>query len=79
VSPAVTDILGWSVEEFLSRPYLDFVHPDDEAATLREVEKQTVAGEKIFHFENRYRRKDGSWRVLSWRSMPQPDGLIYGK
>ena len=36
-----------------------------------------VAGEKVLHFENRYRHKDGSWRVLSWRSMPQPDGLMY--
>src|SRR6185295_79753 len=77
VSPAVTDVLGWSVKEFLSRPFMDFVHPDDHAATRREVEKQVVAGEKVLHFENRYRHKDGSWRVLAWRSMPQPDGLMY--
>jgi PAS domain S-box-containing protein len=77
VSPAVTDVLGWTIKEFLSRPFLDFVHPDDHAATLREVERQTVAGEKVLHFENRYRHKDGNWRVLSWRSMPQPDGLMY--
>jgi PAS domain S-box-containing protein len=77
VSPAVTGILGWSVEEFLSRPFLDFVHPDDVPATLREVERQVQAGERVMHFENRYRHKDGSWRVLSWRSMPQPDGLMY--
>ena len=68
VSPAVTDILGWSVEEFTSRPFIDFVHPDDHAATLREVERQLVTGEKVLQFENRYRHKDGSWRVLSWRS-----------
>jgi PAS domain S-box-containing protein len=77
VSPAVTDVLGWTVEEFLSRPFLQFVHPDDHAATLREVERQTIANEKVLHFENRYRHKDGSWRVLAWRSMPQPDGLMY--
>jgi PAS domain S-box-containing protein len=77
VSPAVTDILGWSVKEFLSRPFMEFVHPDDHAATTREVERQVVAGEKVLHFENRYRHKDGSWRVLAWRSMPQPDGLMY--
>ncbi len=77
VSPAVTDILGWSVEEFLAQPYVDLVHPDDRAATLREVERQVVAGEKVFQFENRYRHKDGSWRVLSWRSVPQPGGLMY--
>jgi PAS domain S-box-containing protein len=77
VSPAVTDILGWSVEEFLARPFLDFVHPEDQDATLREVQRQIENGEKVLQFENRYRHKDGTWRVLSWRSMPQPDGLMY--
>ena len=76
-SNAVTDMLGWSVEEFLSRPFIDFVHPDDVEATMREVQRQVVAGEKVLHFENRYRTKDGSWRVLAWRSMPQPGGLMY--
>jgi PAS domain S-box-containing protein len=77
VSPAVTDILGWTQAEFLARPFLDFVHPEDHAATLAEVDKQVRAGEKVLHFENRYLHRDGSWRVLSWRSMPQPDGLMY--
>jgi PAS domain S-box-containing protein len=77
VSPAVTDILGWTTEEFLSTPYIELVHPDDRAATLREVERQTLAGERVMRFENRYLHKDGSWRLLSWRSMPQPDGLMY--
>lgn len=77
VSPAFTHTLGWSVNELLTRPFLDFVHPDDRAATLREVEKQVVAGEKVLQFENRYRHKDGSWRILSWKSMPQPGGMMY--
>jgi PAS domain S-box-containing protein len=77
VSPASTDILGWSTEEFLSRPFLDLVHPDDHAATVREVERQVVAGQKVLRFENRYRHKDGTWRILSWRSVPQPGGLMY--
>ena len=77
VSPAVTDVLGWSTEEFLARPFLDFVHPEDQAATLSEVERQVVMGEKVFHFENRYRHKDGRWRVLAWRSVPGPGGMMY--
>jgi PAS domain S-box-containing protein len=77
VSPVATEILGWSSEEFLSRPFVDFVHPDDRTATLREVERQVVTGEKVLNFENRYRHRDGSWRVLSWRSMPHPGGLMY--
>lgn len=77
VSPAVTDMLGWSVEEFLVQPFMDMVHPDDRDATLREVEKQMTTGEKVLQFENRYRHKDGTWRRLSWRSVPQPGGLMY--
>ena len=77
INPAFTATLGWSMEELLSRPFLDFVHPEDREATLREVERQTVAGEPVLRFENRYRHKDGSWRVLSWRSVPQPGGLMY--
>jgi PAS domain S-box-containing protein len=71
VSPAVFNVLGWTPEEFTSRPYLDFVHPDDLPKTIREVERQMKTGESVLHFENRYHHKDGSWRVLSWRSMPQ--------
>ncbi len=78
VNPTVTDILGWGVDEFLRIPYLQLVHPDDREATARAVERQVVRGEKVLHFENRYRHKDGSWRLLSWRSVPQADGLMYG-
>src|SRR5258706_15642133 len=47
LSPAFTQTLGWSVEEMLARPFIDFVHPDDRDATMREVERQVVAGEKV--------------------------------
>jgi len=77
VSPAFTRTLGWSADEMLTRPFLDFVHPDDRAATLREVERQVARGEQVLEFDNRYQHKDGSWRVLSWKSAPQPDGLMY--
>lgn len=77
VSPAFTQTLGWSADEMLTRPFLDFVHPDDRAATLREVERQLAGGEQVLEFDNRYQHKNGSWRVLSWKSVPQPDGLMY--
>lgn len=77
VSPAFTRALGWSVEEILARPFIDFVHPDDRDATLREVERQVAAGESVLHFENRYQHKDGSWRILAWRSVPHGKGLMF--
>jgi PAS domain S-box-containing protein len=75
VSPAF-DALGYSSEELLSRPFLDFVHPDDMAATLAEVEK-LAKNVPTIHFENRYRCKDGSYRCLSWSSAPDASGTLY--
>jgi PAS domain S-box-containing protein len=77
LSPAFTRTLGWSVEELLAKPFLAFVHPDDQAATLAEVERQVGQGLPVLDFENRYRHKDGGWRTLSWKSAPQPDGTMY--
>lgn len=77
LSPAFTRSLGWSMEELLSAPFIEFVHPDDQAATAAEVERQVKAGLPVLQFENRYRHKDGSWRVLSWKSAPQAGGLMY--
>ena len=76
LNPAFTATLGWSMEELLARPFLNFVHPDDRAATLREVEK-LAAGQPTLHFENRYQCKDGAWKTLAWRAVPQADGTIY--
>ncbi len=33
-NPSWERVLGWSPAELSGRPYLDFVHPDDVAATL---------------------------------------------
>lgn len=77
VNSAFTEVLGWSQEEMLSRPFLAFIHPDDIEPTLREVKQETSDGKKAVDFVNRYRHKDGSWRTLSWKSVPQPGGLLY--
>ena len=62
----------------VTHPFLFFVHPEDQTATICEVERQVAAGDKVLLlFENRYRHKDGSWRVLSWNSVPQPGGFMY--
>ncbi len=44
VSPAFSKTVGWSTEEILARPLVEFVHPDDRAATLREIEKMASYG-----------------------------------
>jgi PAS domain S-box-containing protein len=69
VNPAWTTILGWDEKELVGRAFLDLVHPDDIAPTLAEVGK-LADGATTFRFENRYRCKDGGYRVLSWTAVP---------
>ena len=75
-SAAVTETLGYTIEEFLAQGYMDMIHPDDQPKAREAVEKQMGRGEPLTHFEARFRHKDGSWRVLSWRSMPRGN-LMY--
>ncbi|MBD3673659.1 MAG: response regulator [Planctomycetaceae bacterium] len=76
VNSAFSRILGWTKLELLSRPFLDFVHPDDRQATYEEV-SNLPPGKVMTQFENRYRCKDGGWRWLSWASNQQPGGIIF--
>ncbi|HYU59789.1 MAG TPA: EAL domain-containing protein [Solirubrobacterales bacterium] len=59
-------VLGWSREELMQRPFIDFVHPDDVARTAREALKVDLPDYQLVNFENRYRTKDGHWRWLRW-------------
>jgi PAS domain S-box-containing protein len=77
LNPAFSKTLGHDPAELLARPFLDFVHPDDRAATLQELQK-LGQGEPTLQFENRYGCADGSWKWLSWRVQPFPEeGLLY--
>jgi PAS domain S-box-containing protein len=69
VSPVVTNILGFSVEEFTSRPLIEFVHPDDRQRTIDEISGQ-LQGNEVTYFENRYLCKDGSYKWISWQATP---------
>ncbi|MET0496192.1 MAG: response regulator [Actinoplanes sp.] len=78
LNPAWEQTLGISAQELMSRPYAEFVHPDDTARTGAEMAEQTAAGVVTMAFDNRYRCGDGSYCWLSWNATSTPrDGLIY--
>ena len=64
--------LGWSPEQLYACPYIDFVHPDDVAAT-EQAAARLAQGQDVVHFENRYRHHNGSYLWLEWncRSVPE--------
>lgn len=68
-NPAWRDVLGWEEHELHGLPFMELVHPDDAEQTLREAERLSQ-GARTLRFENRYRRKDGSYRWLSWTAVP---------
>ncbi|MFW5807562.1 MAG: sensor domain-containing diguanylate cyclase [Spirochaetota bacterium] len=65
INPMWSIMLGWSEEELKSRPYLDFVHPDDCEETRREFATLEEGG-MIVSFDNRYLCKEGGFLWLSW-------------
>jgi PAS domain S-box-containing protein len=77
LNPAWESTFGYSKEDLLSRPYIEFVHPDDRKATLSESER-VASGRSTVSFENRYRCKNGSYRWLLWSAIVRAErGLIY--
>ena len=76
LNPAWEKTLGYTAEELTSRPYVEFVHPDDLQPTTREAE-QVAGGESSVTFENRYRCKDGFYKLLKWRAAPARDDKLY--
>ena len=67
VNPAFVSTLGYSAEELCSRPYFDFVHPDDIDGTIAAAAK-LYEGEIVVSFQNRYICRDGSIRWLTWNA-----------
>ena len=70
LNPAWERALGFTIEELSSRPFIEFVHPDDRERTL-EQNARVRAGEQAIDFENRYLCKDGSYRWLVWNAAPE--------
>jgi len=76
INPAFVKTLGYQREELLTKPYLDFIHPDDIEATLAEIEKLKTGVDTV-SFDNRYRCKDGQWIWLNWTTpAPQPGSTL---
>src|SRR5579884_4298386 len=63
------NVLGFTPEELLATPFVEFIHPDDRQKTVAQYENQ-IGGAGVISFENRYRCKDGSYRWLHWNAMP---------
>ena len=77
LNPAWERTLGFTLAELTSRPFIEFVHPDDRERTLAQ-NSDVRSGGRALGFENRYLCKDGSYRWLLWNAAPDaPEAVIY--
>ncbi|WP_137175428.1 PAS domain-containing protein [Massilia sp. HP4] len=75
-NPAWQATLGWTEDEVAATPFLDFIHPDDRAATETAWRDARDHGIRAMRIENRYRHQAGGWRWLSWVAVPD-GGKVY--
>ncbi|MFV2064337.1 MAG: PAS domain-containing protein, partial [Chloroflexota bacterium] len=75
VNDAWERTFGYSKEELTSRPFLDFIHPDDRELTAAVYESR-VRGDAFREHENRYRARDGTYRWLQWKGVTLEDQCV---
>ena len=75
LNPAWERTLGFTREELMSRPFIEFVHPDDRERTLKQNAAVRGGGQAL-GFENRYRCRDGSYRWFRWNATPDADTRV---
>ena len=72
VSPSWTKLLGWTQEELCSKPWNDFMHPDDIQGSNEAYADRLTDHPRRFHV-NRYRTIYGDYKTIHWFS---PDSLV---
>jgi PAS domain S-box-containing protein len=77
INPAFETLLGFSGDELRSRPFFEFMLPEDREPAMAELDSLR-RGNSTIQFENRVVCKDGSIRCLAWTAAPATaEGLIY--
>src|SRR3954447_125409 len=70
-------VFGYSRDELLSRPWIEFAHPDDRPR-MEEAAASLESGTDVARLENRVICRDGSVRRVEWTTRIVPEeGLFY--
>ncbi len=75
-NPKIAEITGYSMDELLSRPFINFVHPDDQQKVM-DYQTSRLSGEEILTYPLRIIHKNGSTRwfehngiSITWSGRP---------
>lgn len=70
-------MLGFSEQELLAHPFVEWVHPDDRARTLAQMDV-LFQGKPVVRFRNRYRTTHNTYLTLEWTAKSIPaEKIIY--
>ncbi len=75
LNPAWEKVLGWTCSELRSRPWIEWIYPEDRAFTLNAL--RDCGQGKLVEYRSRFYHKDRSLRWLAWRISQDEQGLIY--
>jgi PAS domain S-box-containing protein len=77
VNPAWENTTGFTTEELLAKPYIEFIHSEDREALAADAQK-VAHGTDTTYFESRLLCKDGSYKWIVWSASASiEDRLIY--
>lgn len=78
LNPSWERTFGWSHTELTSKPWYEFIHPEDRAETDK-IRETISKKEDVSRFECRFQCKDGSWKWITLSiSLPHDEENIYG-
>lgn len=76
INPRFSEVLGYQLQEIYSQKFVNLIHPDDQEGTIIELNK--IAANKSTHFINRYKAKNGDYRVFDWVVVKEAEtNLLY--
>ncbi|MGC1394008.1 MAG: PAS domain S-box protein [Coleofasciculaceae cyanobacterium] len=76
INPMCEKVLGLTRDDLLSQAWVEFVHPEDQALMLKQLQALQAGTETVF--EHRFCCQDGSYKWLLWKATPcQEEQLIY--
>src|SRR5215813_8181786 len=70
------DVFGYSREELLTRPWIEFAHPDDRERMIQAM-ASLERGDDVVNLENRVVCRDGSMRVVEWSTRIVPEEELF--
>lgn len=72
LNPAWEQMLGWTLAELRAQAPLELIHPDDRQTAIAEGARM-MQGERMIHYECRFRCRDGRYKWLMWSSFVDVD------